>query len=244
MSTRVEVLLWAQRIVGRKGAPAHELLEIREDATLEQAQDAFHKVAKIAHPDLHRTTLDAAELENVTTAYAYVAAAYQAIRSAKARGSTGKIPGVAPEKPTTTERTSETARIKRQSEPVTNVVRLPGGGIVAGRGGATRPPLKPTVPPADKPRVTTPPADKARAAAPAAPAAAAVTEASAPSAPVSPSAAMNSKALVYYRKAEMALRQGDLRMALLNLKMSIASDPASTFLRHALAEVEAELKAK
>ncbi len=237
MSTRVEVLLWAQRIVGRKGAAAHELLEIREDATIEQAQEAFHKVARIAHPDLHRTTLDAAELENVTMAYSYVAAAYQAFRAAKTRGVTGRIPPV--DKPAVPERAADQSqRIKRLSEPVSNVVRLPGGGIVS-RGGATRPPFKPTVPP-DRPRAsapTTPPPPRAAAA----PAPAASSDAAAPP---SASTAMNSKALVYYRKAEMALRQGDLRMALLNLKMAIASDPASTLLRQALAEVELELKAK
>ena len=53
---------------------------------------------------------------------------------------------------------------------------------------------------------------------------------------------MNSKALLYYRKAELALRQGDLRAATLNLKMAIAADPQSPFLRSALTEVETELK--
>ncbi|MDQ3368251.1 MAG: hypothetical protein M3680_22735, partial [Myxococcota bacterium] len=54
-------------------------------------------------------------------------------------------------------------------------------------------------------------------------------------------AAMSSKALIYYRKAELALRRGDLRGALLQLKMAIAADPQSTFLRSALSEVEAEV---
>lgn len=63
-----------------------------------------------------------------------------------------------------------------------------------------------------------------------------------PAAPASPSAAMNSKALVYFRKAELALNRGDLRGAILQLKMAIAADPQSTMLRPALAEVEAELK--
>ncbi|MGE3762508.1 MAG: hypothetical protein AB7L94_09655, partial [Kofleriaceae bacterium] len=55
---------------------------------------------------------------------------------------------------------------------------------------------------------------------------------------------MNSKALIYYRKAEMCLRQGDLKTALLNMKMAIAGDPQSTFLRTALAEIESELAKK
>jgi hypothetical protein len=53
--------------------------------------------------------------------------------------------------------------------------------------------------------------------------------------------AMSSKALIYYRKAELCLRRGDLKGAVLQLKLAIASDPQSTFLRSALAEVEAEV---
>jgi hypothetical protein len=55
---------------------------------------------------------------------------------------------------------------------------------------------------------------------------------------------MSSKALVYYRKAELQLRRGDLRGALLQLKMAIATDPQSQFLKRALAEVEAEVGKK
>jgi len=58
----------------------------------------------------------------------------------------------------------------------------------------------------------------------------------------STSAQMSGKALIYYRKAEMALRQGDLRAATLNLKMAIAADPQSQFLRQALTNLEEELK--
>jgi Tfp pilus assembly protein PilF len=51
---------------------------------------------------------------------------------------------------------------------------------------------------------------------------------------------MTSKALIYYRKAELCLRRGDLAGATLQLKMAIGADPSSTLLRTALAEVEAE----
>jgi hypothetical protein len=60
--------------------------------------------------------------------------------------------------------------------------------------------------------------------------------------PTAASAQMTSKALVYYRKAELSLRRGDLKGALLQLKMAIGADPQSPLLRQALAEVEAELK--
>jgi hypothetical protein len=243
MSTRVEVLLWAGRVIARKGGAPHELLEIPADATLDQAQDAFHKLARIAHPDLHRTTLDAAELEKVTTAYAYAAAAYQQMRVAKNRvrvgadkptPATGTPAGQGPgERPSS----NDLSRAKPTTKPAPTIV-LPGGGIV--RGSATRPPptKAATQPPATTPtKPATPPSATPAAPAPEAPDGAG-------GAPGNASTAMNSKALVYYRKAEMALRQGDLRMAVLNLKMGIAADPASQFLRQAFAEVDAELKAK
>jgi hypothetical protein len=53
---------------------------------------------------------------------------------------------------------------------------------------------------------------------------------------------MSSKALVYYRKAELSLKRGDLKGAVLQLKLAIAADPASGFLRTALAEVELEVR--
>jgi hypothetical protein len=59
-----------------------------------------------------------------------------------------------------------------------------------------------------------------------------------------PPTQMSSKALVYYRKAELALRRGDLTSGLLQLKMAIAADPQSAFLRAALAEVQAEVSKK
>lgn len=264
MSTRVEVLLWAGRVIARKGGQPHELLEIPADAGLEQAQEAFHKLARIAHPDLHRTTLDAAEMEKVTTAYAYAAAAYQEMRIAAVRG---RAPAHdrhdKPAEPAAADKTGEIPRVKRTSEPA-RTVRLPGGGLVRGtvtsrpqsttksvappsstlapppsaRSAATAPPVATTTPPPSRvgtqplPRTTGSPAPNPAALAPP----------GEPMTPMNPSSAMNSKALVYYRKAELALRQGDLRMAVLNLKMAIAADPASQFLRSAIAEVEAELK--
>lgn len=179
-SPRVDVLLWAQRIVAKQNAPAHQLLEIKADATLDTAQQAFHKVARIAHPDLHRTTLTAEDLELVTTAYSRVAGAYQEFRS---------------------QRSSPTRPRPGNEAP-----------LVTGR----RPGL-------ETPTTGTP------TAAPAAPAAA------------GPAGEMNSKALIYYRKAELALRRGDLRSAVLQMKMAIAGDPQSKFLRTALTEIEAEM---
>jgi hypothetical protein len=72
--------------------------------------------------------------------------------------------------------------------------------------------------------------------------------ASVPATPAGPAPAanaaqtMSSKALVYYRKAELSLKRGDLKGAVLQLKLAIAADPASAFLRTALAEVELEVR--
>ena len=53
---------------------------------------------------------------------------------------------------------------------------------------------------------------------------------------------MSSKALLYYRKAELCLKRGDLKGAILQLKLACAADPTSSFLRTALAEVETEVR--
>jgi hypothetical protein len=154
VSARADVLLWAQRVLGMKKAAPHLLLEISEHATMEQATAAFHKIARLAHPDLNRA-LEASELELVTRAYSRVAAAYQDFRSG--------------------------ARERPDGRPAT-----PATGSMSGQ--------------------------------------------------------MSSKALVHYRKAELALKRGELQVGLLHLKMAIAADPQSGFLREALARVEEELK--
>jgi hypothetical protein len=161
-----DVMMWAMRVNGKKDAKPHQILDIKPDASLEDAQNAFHKVARVAHPDLHRTTLSPDDLESVTAAYARAAAAYQEFRAQRPR--------------------------------IGNAATGPGPAAPSG----------------------------------------------APVAPGSASGQMSSKALVYYRKAELALRRGDLKGAILNLKMAIAADQQSTFLRTALAEVESEVAKK
>jgi hypothetical protein len=178
VSVRSEVLLWAQRIVAKKGEPPHVLLEIRIDAGLDEAQAAFHKIARQAHPDLHRSTLTPAELETVTLAYSRVAAAYQDFRTQRLH----------------------TQRLRAIADA--------DAGVTVQRPEPSRP-------------ITDPP-------------------------PVGGTAAtnMNSKALIHYRKAELCLRRGDLRGAVLQLKLAIAADPHAAFLRTALAEVEVEVGKK
>ena len=167
MSALSDVMMWAVRVNGRKDAKPHQILDVKVDATVDEAQAAFHKIARVAHPDLHRTTLGPEDLEAVTSAYSKAAAAYQEFR---------------------TQRTGTT-----RMRPI--------GKDVPGRPATS-------------------------------PAAAGSTTAA---------GQMSSKALIYYRKAELALRRGDLTTAILQLKMAIAADPQSGFLRTALAEVEAEV---
>lgn len=159
--------MWAHRVLAKKGLPPHQVLEIAPDAGADDAQEAFHKVARFAHPDLHRGSLTAAELETVTTAYARTAAAYHEY---KAHHTTTRL-----------------RPLRTDPPPVSSGAMEPGRGVTA---------------------------------------------------------AMSSKALVHYRKAEASLRRGDLTGAVLQLKMAIAADPQAIVLRTALAEVQAEVGKK
>jgi len=184
MRARADVLLWAQRVIARQGAAAHQILELPPGSGPDAAQEAFHRIARMAHPDLHRRTLPPEELELVTTAYARAASAYQELRGHRVS--------------TTRMRPIRDAMQPAATVPTTTVIP------------------------------TSPLSNKAVAA----------------DEPSNPARMMNSKALVYYRKAELALRRGELTGAVLQLKMAIASDPQSGFLRSALAEVEAEVSKK
>jgi len=156
----------------KKSTP-QQLLEIAPDAGVDVAQEAFHKIAKLAHPDLHRG-LEPEEVELITSAYAMIANAYQSIRTQ--RMATSRMPKI-----------EATDGVSPPPGPVP--VTPSGAGVATGVAGA-----------------------------------------------------MSSKALIYYRKAELCLKRGDLRGAMLQLKMAIGTDPGSTFLRTALHEVEAEVR--
>ncbi len=190
MSVRSDVLLWAQRVLAKSGAPAHQLLDVRADAPPDVVSDAFQQIARMAHPDLHRSNLDAADLETVTSAYSRVAGAYQEMRSA--RQTTSKIKTVGTNEPPSIVAQRLSGQVKAQT---------PSAGVPQGEAPAT-------------------------------------------SSSGGPAHSMNSRALIYYRKAEAALRRGDLRNAVMQMKMAIAGDPGSTFLRTALGEMEKELSKK
>lgn len=194
MSVRSDVLLWAQRVIARKGAAPHVLLEIHEESTADQVQQAFHKIARTAHPDLHRHGLDADELELVTSAYAAVAGAYAQMRSMCLQ--TQRMRPVLK----TEDSSPPPPRTASAAAPAARSVQAPPSDIPASPSGA------------------------------------------APSANAAQS--MSPKALLYYRKAELCLKRGDLKGAILQLKLACATDPTSGFLRTALAEVETEVRSK
>ncbi|MBX3155213.1 MAG: hypothetical protein KF773_04375 [Deltaproteobacteria bacterium] len=173
--TQDELIEWATRIVHRADPQPHQLLEIKAESGLDDAQAAFHKVARQAHPDLHRNSLSAEQLELVTSAYAKVAGAYQDFR-------------------------------QLALAPRPKVIEVKGA-----YGTRNVPPPPPVEEPEAAPQAG------------------------------GPVGQMNSKAMLHYRKAEMSLRRGELKTAVLQLKMASAADPQSKFVRIALAEVMAEL---
>lgn len=218
MSVRSDVLLWAQRVVARgKDTPSHVLLDVGSDVSVEDAQAAFHKIARTSHPDLHRASLTPEELELVTTAYARVAGAYQDFRSKRMATTRMRPLKDDPPPPRKTPSSDRIPAVRPQAKtpegtpPMTRPPSVTSEGRPQGKTPEGTPPI---------PRSATLPG---------------VGAAGGP---------MNSKALIYYRKAEMCLRQGDLKTAVLNMKMAIAGDPQSTFLRTALAEIESELAKK
>ena len=79
--------------IARKGALPHVAARAqRSTPALDEAQDAFHKIARTAHPDLHRNALTPEELELVTRAYSRVAAAYQELRTQRMQTDAGCAP--------------------------------------------------------------------------------------------------------------------------------------------------------
>jgi hypothetical protein len=223
VSTRYDVMLWAQRVIARKGQAAHVLLEVPADATADQAQAAFHKIARTSHPDLHRHGLTPEEMETLNSAYAAVAGAYQELR-------------------TRTMPTTSMKKLARPDEAPAATATPPGGSAVARPASITTPPggtpvarpASATTPsrgmPSARPPIQTPSGTPP------------LTGGAASASGGKPEGAMSPKALIYYRKAEIALRRGDLKGAILQLKLGCATDPTSTFLRTALAEVETEVR--
>jgi hypothetical protein len=105
----------------------------------------------------------------------------------------------------------------------------------------TAPPVTSGEPPPMRSKRPSPPVSTPPPSAPAAPPPPARPTPTTGSVPVmrdlEPSHAMNARALSHYRRAEGCLKTGDRSSAMLQLKMAIAADPKSSFLRAALTEL-------
>lgn len=217
-------------------------LDLKPTATPADIQPAFHAVARNRHPDLYRSKLSPTEFDRLVRIYARIAAAYAELRDparceAHSRALRSKHP------PPQITRAPTPAPVSRSATPIsmprTATGSAPPLSVPRTRTEphlprtATAPSLPRTVTSTQWPRTATQPQ---------------VTSASnepplatdAPTVDFEPSRAMNAKALPHYRRAEGALRVGDRTTALLHLRMALASDPSSTLLRAALAELLAQ----
>ena len=293
MSARTDVLLWANRVLTRRGSPPHVLLEITEHATPKEVQEAFHRVARTSHPDLHRHGLNAEELELVTSAYAAVAGAYQQMRSqvmltqrmrpikpgedfssftpAQPRAVTPPQGAKTPTPPSgapASKRPDSDSGVKTvpagprhpragtgSDAPGRQFPRAGTGSDPAGRAypragtDADGPTPKPasvkatgSQPPAGTQSGSQSGSRSGAGSQPPGSTQGGVLPVSPGGPATDPTKAMSSKALLYYRKAELCLKRGDLKGAILQLKLACATDPTSSFLRTALAEVETEVR--
>lgn len=211
--TGAQVLAWLDQVEPQADARSHfEWLEMVPSASSQAIQNAYHAVARTRHPDLMRTTLKARDLDRLVRMYARIASAYAALRPPDAA-----------------------ARYLRERRDSTR----PGSATAP----AGTPALNPT-PHGGTPslRATPPTGIAALVATPALPGTASPPAATAaepaPAGPdVDPAQAMNARAFALYRRAERALLTGDRTTALLQIRMAIAADPRSPFLRAALAEL-------
>lgn len=250
-----EVLGWARRWARRPVASEHELLELPRTATLDAVRTAYQRLARFAHPDLHRLQLSPEQLEEVTAAFARVSNAY-AILSTRlrkasaepARAATDEAPARPP-----------TGRVSRPSAPTLPAPTRPSAPTLpAPRASAPTVPEPPRPPPA---RPSTPTLLSPRTSAPVVPQPAqpaadrgASGDATPPAGPrdtggtvgageprtlpIGPANAMSPRALGHYRRAELAMIRGNSTEALLHLKMALAADPRSAFLRGVLVTLE------
>jgi hypothetical protein len=251
-----EALAWARRWARRQGAADHELLDVGSTASAESVRAAYHKLARFAHPDLHRATVSAGELEEITDAFARVSNAYS-VMMARLRKAAEKEAKDAPpsSKPTTTgpPTTGRTTTRPTTTGPTTGPSSAP---PVSGRS-PTPSPSSPPPPASGRQTAGTSPlaapapsgnpatlpvqamgtgsttAPATSAAGPIAPAPAASSAAS-----DGPATSLSSKAMMHYRRAELCLRRGEIIEAKLHLKLAMVADPQSTLLRKALEDLD------
>ena len=196
-----------------------EMLEIPPTASGQHVQRAFHAVAATRHPDVWRNHLDATERERLMRVYGRVAAAYATLRNEESRA-----------------RVLREVRERRPSQPPeATAVADAREDVPTRRSGRI------TVA-TDPPNLTPPPMRvEDLPGAPTAPGAAPPPGTPRPRTP-SPSVMLNARALAFYRRAEAALRVNDIAGALLNLRMALAAEPTSQYLKDEIAAAQKKLK--
>ena len=198
-------------------------LEIPPIASSSAIQEAYHQVARSRHPDLFRGRVDNRTMDRLVRMYARVTAAYADLKEPEKLGAylrdlrgpripTNPPPDMSPSIPRTT---TPPPMAKPPTEPPQSRIAVPPSSSTP----------KPTTPPP----VAIPEASASRQSQP--------IPKQPPSGVIDPAHSMNARALSFYRRAEGILKTGDRAAALLQLKMAIAADPKSTFLRAALAEL-------
>ncbi len=209
-------------------------LELTPWAAHADVQPAFHAVARNRHPDLYRVRLAAADLDRLVRVYSRIAAAYAELRDPARYEVLARTLRVGRPRPVNLPRTATSPQVPRTatSPQVPRTATSPQVPRTA-----TSPQVPRTATAPQVARTATPPPQVARTTTARSPSTGTTPPPDGDRGAIDPSRAMNPRALAYYRRAEGALRVGDHVTALLQLRMAVASDPSSTLLRAALAEL-------
>jgi curved DNA-binding protein CbpA len=229
-----ELLAWLREVEPIADTRAKfDWLEIPPTASSTAIQEAYHRVARTRHPDLFRRRIEPALMDRLVRMYARITSAYAELKDPEKCGAyLRELRG--PRQPTVPPPGGPPPRMARPLNAVVPPMR-------SEISSPTRIPKPPTYPPppgiAPRPRSPTPAAPVAVPPVPGTSERPITRVAAPPPGAVDPAHAMNPRALSFYRRAEGVLRTGDRAAAMLQLKMAIAADPRSTFLRAALAEL-------
>lgn len=258
-----EVLAWARRWARRPGAADHELLDVGSTASAESVRAAYHKLARFAHPDLHRATVSAEELEELTDTFARVSNAYSVMmarlrkaaeKEAKDAEAGGRASAAPTAPPVSGRSNTPSSAPSAPSSPVSGRSNTPssapsspasgrqavGTSPIAPLGAAPARSGNPSTSPVPAVGTGRGPVVQFSGGKTSAGVSGSTTAAAAP-APVTadgPATPLSSKAMMHYRRAELCLRRGEIVEAKLHLKLAMVADPQSTFLRKALEDLD------
>jgi curved DNA-binding protein CbpA len=234
--TLARVIAWIEQLeAGFDQLSLFDLLEIPPTASLAHVRQAFHAIAVSRHPDVWRNRMTPIQLDRLVRAYGRVAAAYATLRDPDER--TRYLRTTRDSQPGLTRPAERTSRDSQPalSRPPERAARDSQPVVTADRAARdSRPPVIAAPPATMRPAPITAPPRSASPTAPPRPASGTV--------PPTASAALGPRAQSYYRRAEAAARLGDIAAAVLNLRLAIAAEPTSVFLRNALTAAQAELK--